>query len=65
MAENEDKSVDDVTPEEVNAPEDSTQGQSSEESTPHVVQHLDVDPNDPRNAKPAGKLPSLDDEGQS
>lgn len=26
-----------------------------------VVQHLDRDPNDPRNVKPADKLPSLDD----
>ena len=31
----------------------------------HVVQHLDRDPNDPRNAEPTPKLPSLNDEGQS
>lgn len=31
---------------------------------PHVVEHLDVDPNDPR-LRPAGKaLPSLNDEDQ-
>lgn len=27
----------------------------------HVVQHLDRDPNDPRNAAPTPQLPSLDD----
>lgn len=30
----------------------------------HVVQHLDRDPNDPRNAEPARNLPSLDEESQ-
>lgn len=28
---------------------------------PNVTVHLDRDPNDPRNVKPADKLPSLDD----
>lgn len=36
-----------------------------ENGEPHVVQHLDRDPNDPRNAVPTPKLPSLNDEGQS
>lgn len=31
------------------------------EETPHVVYHLDVDPNDPRNRPATPQLPSLDD----
>lgn len=31
----------------------------------HVTVHLDRDPNDPRNAVPTPKLPSLNDPGQS
>lgn len=33
-------------------------------NAPEVKQHLDRDPNDPRNVKPADKLPSLDDKDQ-
>lgn len=33
--------------------------------TPHVVQHLDIDPNDPRNRPVAQALPSLNDEDQN
>lgn len=29
---------------------------------PHVTQHLDRDPNDPRNAAPTPQLPSLDED---
>lgn len=31
------------------------------EQTAHVTQHLDRDPNDPRNVAPTPVLPSLDD----
>ena len=40
------------------------QNQNQVQSDEHVTYHLDRDPNDPRTATPAGKLPSLDDEDQ-
>lgn len=44
---------------------DTDQEDAQPEETPHVVEHLDRDLNDPRNAAPTPQLPSLNDPGQS
>lgn len=55
MAKNEEKKA---------ADENTVQAPAPAEGNEHVTQHLDRDPNDPRNATPTPVLPSLDDKSQ-
>lgn len=43
---------------------DESKAQAAQADDLHVVQHLDRDPNDPRNAEPTPVLPSLDHKSQ-